>query len=791
MKKINPQFWVGRKVNLYFYIFEGILAIFMGLIFDRFHLWTVIAIAALLIVSVILMHIYAKSPKLNPTQYGIIQNVMFVAMNILISFSFDSAQVFIYAMCFETILNFVFIDKKLSRFQFVQSLIIVIIAAAFVSTYTGSRHTMLVFTFGSVMLVVTNWVVMSMTIYINFQYQKNVEQEHSLDDMLRVVEAKCDDAQQATRSKTQFLANMSHEIRTPINAIMGMNEVILRESREPEIRNYASETMIAADSLLGIINDILDITKIEAGKLTLNPVKYNFLNFINDIYNLIRFRAESKELKLNFIIDENIPSAFTGDDIRLKQVLVNLLSNAVKYTHIGSVTLEAKYEGKGRIRFLVSDTGIGIKQEDIERLFDAFERFEQNKNRGIEGTGLGLNITASLLKMFGSELEVESKYGEGSVFSFVVFQEVVDPAPIGGVKLKVREHQNKSRNLCFKAPGAKILIVDDNAMNRKVFINLLKSTKISIDEADSGRECLSMVEKTAYDIIFMDHMMPEMDGIQTLEEMKKSDKNLCMETPVFMLTANAVVGAKEFYISKGFDGFLSKPIEPDKLEKIVFSTLGSKVTESDYSDSEAELSVPNEKTEEELPIISGVDWNYAMTHFKDRELLLNGIEMFYKSIKHDAEELSLYFDGINNDEGLSSYRIKVHSMKSSAALIGIFHLSGLALELETAAKSGNRDIIRLVHPVFIERWLGFRELLSVLVEKKTAKKRAADFKDEILEIFEGIRNGVEEMDVDILDAMSSKLDEYSFDDENEAKIEEIKAHIFNFELEELVNCRYE
>lgn len=786
---MNSQFRVGYKCNLYFYIFEGVLAVLMGLAFERLKIWSVATISVMLIVSVIFLCKYVRSPNLDCTRYGIVQNILFVIMNVSISVSFDSAQVFIYAMCFETILNFVFIDNKLSRFQLIQSLIIVIIVAAFISIFTGSRQTMFAFTYGSIMLMVMNWIVMSMTIHINFQYRKSYEQERSLDDMLKVVEAKCDDAQQATRSKTQFLANMSHEIRTPINAIMGMNEMILRESTESEIRSYASETMIAADSLLGIINDILDITKIEAGKLTIIPVEYSFFSFINDIYNLIRFRAENKKLRLEFIIDENIPTVLLGDDIRLKQILINLLSNAIKYTHIGSVTLEVKYEGNGNIAFFVRDTGIGIKEKDIKSLFVAFERFEQNKNRGIEGTGLGLNITSSLLKMFGSELVVKSKYGVGSEFSFVVSQEVINPAPIGKINLKAREHEGKIHTVKFEASEARVLIVDDNAMNRKVFISLLKGTKINIDEAESGKECLSKIEKTAYDIIFMDHMMPEMDGIQTLEEMRKRDNHRCIETPVYILTANAVVGAKEFYIEKGFDGFLSKPIDPDKLEQAIFSVL-KKVNKTDGAVSISKNEAPTEE-EKELPIITGVDWSFANAHFKERALLMNAIDMFYKSIKRDADELCLYFEGIANEEGLKSYRIKVHSMKSSAALIGIVHLAGLALELEMAAKKGDCDLIRAFHPVFIERWLGYSELLSELITEKTPKKKAADYRDEILAIFEEIRNGAEEMDVDILDEMSAKLDEYSFEGDMDEKIQQIKANIFNFEIEKLRDCQYD
>lgn len=772
---MSAQFITGYKCNLYFYIFEGLATIAMGLAFQRLPLGVIIGFAAFLILSVFGLCRYVKSPKLNCVTYGKLQSLAFMILDVFLSITFDSAQVFIYALCFGSIVNFVFINNKLSRYQMIMSLIIVVAAAGFISVFTGSQQTMLEFSFGTVVLLVINWVVVSMTTHINFQNRKSAEQERSLDDLLRVVEVKCDQAQEATRSKSKFLANMSHEIRTPINAIMGMNEMILRESREPEIRGYAAETRTAADSLLGIINDILDITKIEAGKVSLIPAEYNMAFLVNDIYNLIKFRAEAKNLKLDIIADENLPSVLIGDDIRLKQIVINLLSNAVKYTHKGTVTLEIRLVDKNKIHFSVRDTGIGIKEENIGKLFAAFERLEEKKNRSIEGTGLGLNITANLLSMFGSELKVQSIYGVGSDFSFMIEQEIVDPTPVGVINITEREYDFKPYNAEFTAPNANILIVDDNEINRKVFVNLLKATKIHIDEAESGMECLELVSKTAYDIIFMDHMMPEMDGIETLEAMRAQENNLCRNTPVIALTANAVVGAEEFYLNAGFDGFLPKPVDPKKLENTIMTTLDGKYTERRDEISE----------EQKLPIIPGIDWNYAGINFADNDSLLNAVGMFRSAIKRDADELNSYYSDIENGETLRSYRIKVHSMKSSAALVGIFQLSGMAMELETAAKTDRIDIIRTLHPVFIERWLSFWWVLEKFAESDTTKKDAAECREEINGIFTQIRDAAKAMDVDVLDEMSKKLDEYRFEGVQAEKIDEIKTLIFNFEVEKL------
>ena len=393
--------------------------------------------------------------------------------------------------------------------------------------------------------------------------------------LVELLEKETHRADVANQAKTSFLANMSHEIRTPINAVLGMNEIILRESREPNIREYATDVQGAAKSLLSIINDILDITKIEAGKLTIIPMEYGFASMIHDVTNMISFKAKAKDLEFKVDIDENIPSELIGDDIRIRQILVNLLNNAVKYTHKGTVTLEVRLlepvkENKALILFVVKDTGIGIKEEDIQKLYIPFERIEEKRNRNIEGTGLGMNITMQLLRMLESKLDIKSVYGEGSEFSFVLEQEIVSLEPIGKLEEMLKDSRMESKyRVSFEAPEAKILVVDDNEMNRKVFCGLLKSTKIQITEASSGAESIEKVKEEAYDIIFMDHMMPGMDGVEAFKIMRGMEHYPCKDTPVVILTANAIMGAKEQYLAEGFDAFLSKPIDSAKLEEMV------------------------------------------------------------------------------------------------------------------------------------------------------------------------------------------------------------------------------
>ena len=783
---MSSQFQTGYKTNLYFYTFMGLAATIMSICFKRLPTPILIGFVVFFVGTVTAFSITAKKTS-RYTLYGKLQMAAFVVLNVFISVSFDSAQVFVYAMCFSTILGFVFIDKKVSQFQFVQCLVCVVLAAAFVSIYTGSRQTMLAFTFGTIMLLVMNWVILSMTTHIRFQYRKNAEQERSLDDMLKVVEAKCDEAQNATKTKSRFLAHMSHEIRTPINAVIGMNEMILRESKDKTILSYASETKNAADSLLGIINDILDITRIEAGKITPIYAEYKPAKLINNIYNMIRFKAADKGLEFIVVADEKIPRRLKGDDIRLKQIVTNLLSNAVKYTHKGSVKLEIKYLDDGKLYFAVKDTGMGIKEEDIEQLFVAFERMDEQLNRNIQGTGLGLNITSSLLKMFGSELNVTSEYGKGSVFSFIITQEIIDDTPTGKIDLGDIEYNHTTYSAEFTAPEAKVLVVDDNEMNRKVFKNLLKKTKVIISEASGGVESVEMTRKERFDIIFMDHMMPVMDGVQALEHIRNDEDSICKDVPIIALTANAIVGARDFYLNAGFDDFLSKPIAPKKLEKILASALSPSLinktedTADDDSDSTENI---------ELPVINGIDWSYARLHFENDKSMLETIDMFRKSVAKDTDELDSYYFNINSEEAVKSYRIKVHGMKSTASLIGIVRLAGMAIELEEAAREENIDAIKAVHPVFIKSWKEYYSELGILFNKTDAVKKASEHREEILEIFENIRNAADDMDVDILDKMSQKLDEFIFDGTSAEFIEQVKNDIFNFNVDKLSNCIY-
>ena len=387
-------------------------------------------------------------------------------------------------------------------------------------------------------------------------------------------------AENANRAKSDFLANMSHEIRTPINSVIGMNEMVLRETKESNIREYAKNIEYASKSLLSLINDILDFSKIESGKMEIVKGEYELSSFLMNIVSMAQVRAEVKKLKFCTEIDENLPVMLYGDEVRVRQVIENMLSNAVKYTGAGCVTLAVSslVEDGFSLKISVRDTGIGIQREDLEKLFKDFERLDLHRNRSVQGTGLGLAITKRLTEQMGGKISVESVYGEGSCFTVVIPQQVRDAHAIGDFRETYHKYlaEETREKESFTAPGAKVLVVDDNTMNLLVAEKLLARTKVQVTTCQSGRECLDWMRREYFDVILLDHMMPEMDGMETLAKSKELEGNRCVNTPVIALTANAVQGAREEYIRAGFHDYLSKPIEPKRLEEMLQKYISQK-----------------------------------------------------------------------------------------------------------------------------------------------------------------------------------------------------------------------
>ncbi len=398
----------------------------------------------------------------------------------------------------------------------------------------------------------------------------------------KVLELEKDAANASNKAKSDFLANMSHEIRTPMNAIIGMDEMILRTSPEDPVRKYALNIKSAGKTLLSIINGILDFSKIESGKMDLVPVDYSFASVMNDIVNMSLKKAEDKGLEYRMNVSEAIPSVLRGDEIRVRQVMLNLINNAIKYTHQGSVSVDVSFDRLAdTLIFAVKDTGIGIRDEDLSKLFGSFERLEEDKNRNIEGTGLGLNIAMSLVRMMGGSIDVDSTYGEGSEFRATMKQEVVDPTPVGDLaqnisKLQASKDEYKPSLI---APKAKVLIVDDNEMNLEVITALMRDTKIRITTALSGTDCIDILKNDRFDVILLDQMMPGISGTKTLEIIRED--HLADGTPIIALTADAIVGARESYIKEGFTDYLSKPVMYPDLESVLLKYMDERLLQPD------------------------------------------------------------------------------------------------------------------------------------------------------------------------------------------------------------------
>lgn len=515
---------------------------------------------------------------------------------------------------------------------------------------------------------------------VGMMYLLSAEEKVRESDELR--EAK-NQAEQANHAKSDFLANMSHEIRTPINAIMGMNEMVLRESKDESIREYAANIESASKTLLSLINDILDFSKIEAGKMEIVTAPYDTAIFFNDVVNMIDVKAKQKQLDFQVDIDSTLPSVLHGDEVRNRQIIVNILNNAVKYTKQGIVKLTVEGIREGGVvtlKMQVKDSGIGIKKEDMDKLFGGFQRLDLEQNRSIEGTGLGLAITNNLVESMKGRIEVESEYGKGSVFTVFLTQEIIDDTPMGDFKEKFEAvaKQEKGYKESFVAPDAKVLIVDDNDMNLAVAKALLKKTDIQITTCMSGMECLELIQKEYFDVILLDHMMPGMDGIQTLEKIKQTE-NMCKSVPVIALTANAIVGAKEQYIKAGFSDYLSKPIQGAELEKMLLEYLPQDkvgMTQKEETDK------AESKTED----------NSTASYINKKV----GLQYCMDSMDFYKEMLELYCDGYEervatltealDKEDWEIYTVSVHSLKSTSLNIGGEKVSKAAKELEEAGK---------------------------------------------------------------------------------------------------------
>ncbi len=609
-------------------------------------------------------------------------------------------------------------------------------------------------------------------------------------------------ANQANKAKTQFLSSISHEIRTPINAVLGMDEMILRESREPQIRNYAASIQNSGRTLLSLINDLLDSSRIDSGKLEIMPVEYELSSLLNDLVNMTSVRADEKDLELKVNVANDIPHVLLGDDTRIKQCALNILTNAVKYTEQGSVTIDVDFKKTDDrhidLSFSVTDTGIGIKEEDIDKLFVAYERIEEQRNRNIEGTGLGMNIVTALLSMMDSKLDVKSVYGEGSVFSFVVSQEVINWEPMGDFTEMYRRSIESIQNYheSFHAPDARLLVVDDTRMNLTVFSGLLKATQIQIDTAESGKEALKKVKNNSYDIIFLDQKMPGMDGIETLRRMKHMYENRNHGVPVIMLTANAVAGAREMFLSEGFDDYLSKPINGKKLERMIRERLPEEkviIPDPDEDKSSDDSLIADSPFLQGLAKIDTLSVSDGLTNCMNEEIYKATINDFVTSAGSNLNDIQGFMD--SND--IENYTIRVHALKSSARIIGANDLSEQAKYLESCGDESNIEEIRKNTPKLLQDYQDITEKISEVLNGKEPKasetEQAAKSEEknsiddsQIKSALDGVKDFITVYDYDGAADILKMLSDFDLPAHIRKLVSTLSEHITKLERDELL-----
>lgn len=591
------------------------------------------------------------------------------------------------------------------------------------------------------------------------------------------------EAEDANRAKSKFLARMSHEIRTPINAIMGMNEMILRESEEKSIRKYAKDAKDSSEILLNIINEILDSSKIESGMMELEPVNYKIKGLLVGLYNMMNIRAKEKNLSLIFDIDPNIPSEYYGDDKKIKQVLTNLLTNAVKYTNSGQVVLKITGDTKDDtavLHCMVKDTGIGIKAEDIGKLYEEFKRIDLSRNRNVEGSGLGMSIVQQFLKLMGSELHIESEYEKGSEFSFDLYQKIVNSEPVGDFCQDADDsEESKEAISLLVAPKAKVLVVDDVEMNRKVFKMLLKRTQMQVYEAVSGEECLELLQEQAFDIIFMDHMMPEMDGIETKHEISK--RGLAIGVPIIMLTANVILSDREKYIKEGFDDFLSKPILFNKLEQILRKYLPKELIVEENSNK-----IESDKQCIELPQIDEFHFDYALSLVQEEELLYKFLLDFQKTLEVLPGKLEGLYVSISEEAGIDNYRSEVHALKSTSATVGALLVSQMARLLEIAAIEKDLEKIHTLHPILLTELAKHKERLDevLAVEEIEENEGALELETEYLDM---LTAALQKDDYNVADFLISKIKQKQYAEQLQVLVDALAEQVFNLQSQDALN----
>ena len=705
-----------------------------------------------------------KYVRQHPLPYIYAEYLVFYAFLAAIQLLNPVPLPYIFIVAFRVMVPVMIIDRWWKQFIFHNSIMVVALVLSYITKPDEY------FLIDSITIFIITFVS-----YINGnanlgRQMYSFSMEQKLDRDLELAKAK-------SEAKSMFLANMSHEIRTPINAVLGFDEMILRECTDRKILEYATSIRSSGRTLLALINDILNFSKIEAGKIDIVPEEYELSSTICDIVNMVSEKARAKQLQLNVYVNEKMPHLLFGDEVRIKQCMLNILNNAVKYTEHGSVTLNIGYDridnASVYLKVEVKDTGIGIKPEDLPKLFKAFERVDEKRNRTIEGTGLGLNIVAMLLDKMESHLDVSSEYGKGSDFSFAVKQRVVWWEEIGNFNESYRKYlqNNKAYAETFRAPNAHILVVDDTKMNLTVVEGLLKRSQIHVDTALSGMEALELVQHKRYDVIFIDHRMPQMDGVETFHAMQKLPNNRSAGAPCIMFTANAVSGAREAFLAEGFSNYLTKPVDSLELEKMLVRYLPKELVIIVRGDGSAE----EEKKQhdlEEFQGIEGMDAALALQNCGSPETLREALREYRDNIEQKANLLEQYLA----DGACEEYTVLVHSIKSSSRLIGAADLARQAAYLEQCGDEKKMDELAARTPELLSLYRSYIDKLALFADRQSAQKPLIGDK-QFQSAMDAIREYASAFDFNSADKIIEMLDKYTIPEKEQKKYADVKRKV--------------